>query len=239
MRGNVSSPCSSRPHRADQASASTDLSGLPYPREADSQPALRFTLSYINALGQNSRKFLHDLVFHVSRLPGDPRPRSRLISRPCVLAAPLATILVLAPIPAVTVSADAPPANQNLQQQVAMTERAFAKTMADRDLAAFGRFISQEAVFVSRAKSLRGRQQVIEGWRKLYAGPSVPFSWEPETVEVLDSGQLALSSGPVHDAAGKIVGKYTSIWRLEAPNTWRVVFDSGCDVCPHCVADTG
>jgi len=156
-----------------------------------------------------------------------------------VLAAPLATILVLAPIPAVTVSADAPPANQNLQQQVAMTERAFAKTMADRDLAAFGRFISQEAVFVSRAKSLRGRQQVIEGWRKLYAGPSVPFSWEPETVEVLDSGQLALSSGPVHDAAGKIVGKYTSIWRLEAPNTWRVVFDSGCDVCPHCVADTG
>jgi ketosteroid isomerase-like protein len=156
-----------------------------------------------------------------------------------VLAAALVTVLVLAPISAVTVPADTPSVQQNLQQQVAMTERAFAKTMADRDLAAFGRFISQEAVFVSGAKSLRGRQQVIDGWRKLYEGPSAPFSWEPKTVEVLGSGQLALSSGPVHDAAGKLVGKYTSIWRLEAPNTWRIVFDSGCDMCPRCVTDTG
>jgi ketosteroid isomerase-like protein len=139
----------------------------------------------------------------------------------------------------VTGSADALLANKDLRQQVVMTERAFAKTMADRDLQAFGRFISQEAIFFSGAKSLRGRQQVIDGWRKLYEGPSAPFSWEPETVEVLDSGQLALSSGPVHDAAGKRVGKFTSIWRLEAPNTWRIVFDSGCDVCPRCVADTG
>jgi ketosteroid isomerase-like protein len=156
-----------------------------------------------------------------------------------VLAAALVTVLVLAPISAVTVPADTPSVQQNLQQQVAMTERAFAKTMADRDLAAFGRFISQEAVFLSGTKSLRGRQQVIDGWRKLYAGPSAPFAWEPETVEVLDSGRLALSSGPVHDAAGKIVGKFTSIWRLEAPNTWRIVFDSGCDICPHCAADSG
>lgn len=174
----------------------------------------------------------------MDRLPEVLRPRSRLISRPCVLPAALVTILVLAPTRAVTVAADAP-AQQTLQQQVAMTERAFAKTMADRDLAAFARFISQEAVFLSGTKSLRGRQQVIDGWRKLYAGPSAPFSWEPETVEVLDSGRLALSSGPVHDAAGKIVGKFTSIWRLEAPNTWRIVFDSGCDVCPRCAADTG
>jgi len=178
-------------------------------------------------------------VLHVDRLPGDLRPRSRLISRARVLAAPLVTVLVLAPVPAATVSAAAPSAQQDLQQQVAATERAFAKTMADRDLPAFGRFISQEAVFLSGAKSLRGRQQVIDGWRKLYAGPSAPFSWEPETVEVLDSGQLALSSGPVRDAAGKVVGKFTSIWRLEAPNTWRIVFDSGCDVCPRCAADTG
>ena len=175
----------------------------------------------------------------MDRLPGDLHPRSRLISRACVLAAPLVTLLVLAPTPAVTGSADALSAKQNLQQQVATTERAFAKTMADRDLPAFGRFVSQEAVFISGAKSLRGRQQVIDGWRKLYAGPSAPFSWEPQTVEVLDSGQLALSSGPVHDAAGKIVGKFTSIWRLEAPNTWRIIFDSGCDVCPRCAADTG
>ena len=155
-----------------------------------------------------------------------------------MFAAPLAHVIALGLIPALTVATDAPPAYQNaLQQQVAVTERAFAKTMADRDLAAFGRFISQEAVFVSGAKVLRGRKQVIDGWRKLYEGTNAPFSWEPQTVEVLDSGQLALSSGPVHDAAGKLVGTYSSIWRLEAPNTWRIVFDSGCEVCGRCAAD--
>jgi ketosteroid isomerase-like protein len=176
---------------------------------------------------------------HVNRLRAPIGPQSRLVSRARVFAALLVLNLGPAPIPAVTVAADAPPAHQSpLQQQVAATERAFAKTMADRDLVAFGRFISREAVFVSGAKPLRGRQQVIDGWRKLYEGASPPFSWEPQTVEVLDSGRLALSSGPVHDAAGKLVGTYTSIWRLEAPDTWRIVFDSGCEVCARCSVDT-
>jgi ketosteroid isomerase-like protein len=175
------------------------------------------------------------MVICMNELRRDISPRSRRLARARALAAWAVTLVVLAP----TIPADVPPANQNpLQQQVAATERAFSKTMADRDLAAFGRFVSEEAVFVSGAKTLRGRQQVIDGWRKLYEGPSAPFSWEPETVEVLASGRLALSSGPVHDAGGKLIGKFTSIWRLEAPNTWRIVFDSGCEVCARCAADT-
>lgn len=170
--------------------------------------------------------------------PSEAHDRGSYLELACWLAR-LALILAIAPFPAVTVAADAPPGDHSkLQRQVAATERSFAKTMADRDLAAFGRFISQEAVFVSEAKSLRGRQQVIDGWRKLYEGASAPFSWEPRTIEVLDSGGLALSSGPVHDAAGKLVGTYTSIWRLEAPDTWRIVFDSGCEVCARCAVDT-
>jgi ketosteroid isomerase-like protein len=164
----------------------------------------------------------------------DSRPDSRF-RRP---TAQLVRILALAPLAALTAAADAPPANQSPEQQVAATERAFAKTMADRDLAAFGRFISQEAVFVSDERTLRGQQQVIDGWRKLYQGASAPFSWEPQTIEVLSSGRLAMSSGPVHDAAGKLAGKYTSIWRLEAPDTWRIVFDSGCEVCARCAVDS-
>ena len=107
-----------------------------------------------------------DVEIDVKRLRQRCGLRSRLVSRTRVFAAPLAHVIVLGLIPALTVATDAPPAYQNaLQQQVAVTERAFAKTMADRDLAAFGRFISQEAVFVSGAKVLRGRQQVIDGWR--------------------------------------------------------------------------
>jgi ketosteroid isomerase-like protein len=118
-----------------------------------------------------------------------------------------------------------------LSRQVADTERAFARTMADRDHAAFVAFLAPDAIFFSGAKPLRGRQAVADAWKRFYDKPEAPFSWKPETVEVLDSGTLALSSGPVFDPAGKNVATFTSIWRLEAPGTWRIVFDKGNDVC--------
>ncbi|HNW61262.1 MAG TPA: nuclear transport factor 2 family protein [bacterium] len=118
-----------------------------------------------------------------------------------------------------------------LRQQVIETERAFASTMARRDHAAFVSFLSSEAVFFSGPKPLRGAQQVADWWKKYYEAAAAPFSWAPDKVEVLDSGTLALSSGPVHDPAGKLTGTFTSIWRLEAPGRWRIIFDKGCPVC--------
>ena len=129
-----------------------------------------------------------------------------------------------------TMPATAAP-NADLKREVTETERAFAKTMADRDHAAFTRFVSEEAVFFSGATPLRGREAVASHWARFYEKPQAPFSWEPEQVEVLDSGNLALSSGPVHDAHGKLIARFTSIWRREAPGTWRIVFDRGSEVC--------
>jgi ketosteroid isomerase-like protein len=116
-------------------------------------------------------------------------------------------------------------------REVADTERAFAKTMSDRDLAAFSNFIAPDAVFFSGPEPRRGKQAVVEFWKRFYDKPEAPFSWRPETVEVLDSGTLALSSGPVFDPTGKQIATFTSIWRLEASGTWRIVFDKGNSVC--------
>jgi len=118
-----------------------------------------------------------------------------------------------------------------LRQQVLETERAFSATMAQRDFAAFVLFLSDEAVFMSGAKALRGSQQVADAWMRYYDGATAPFSWQPETVEVLGSGNLALSTGPVFDPQGKQTGTYTSIWRQEAPGKWRIIFDKGCKNC--------
>ena len=125
------------------------------------------------------------------------------------------------------------PAPDTLRQQVADTERAFAATMAHRDHAAFASFVSEEAVFFGRKGPLHGRQEVADSWKRFFEKPEAPFSWEPEQVEVLPSGMLALSSGPVRDPAGQLIGTFTSIWRLEAPGQWRIIFDKGCDVCPE------
>ena len=120
--------------------------------------------------------------------------------------------------------------NAQLAEQVRQTETAFAKTMADRDHAAFVSFLADEAVFFGR-RVQRGKNAVAQAWKPLYQSKDAPFSWRPETVEVLDSGTLALSSGPVFDPSGKNTGTFTSIWRREADGKWRIIFDKGCDVC--------
>jgi len=117
------------------------------------------------------------------------------------------------------------------QQHVRNAEIAFAQTMADRDFEAFKTFVSKEAVFLSGKMIRRGRNQVAELWKEYYQGEEAPFSWRPETVVVLGSGNLALSTGPVFNSSGKLISYYTSTWRQEEPGVWRVIFDKGNKAC--------
>ena len=117
------------------------------------------------------------------------------------------------------------------QAEVMAAERAFAKTMADRDPAAFAGFLAEETVFFAGEQATRGRAAVAASWAGLFEGPAAPFSWEPDQVQVLDSGTLALSTGPVRDPSGKVIARFNSIWRREAPGVWKVVFDKGSPVC--------
>lgn len=129
-----------------------------------------------------------------------------------------------------TVSAEAP-GLQQLQRQVEDTERAFALTMAERDHGAFKDFLSDEAIFFAEESVLRGKQQVAEAWKPYFEGSEAPFSWEPQAVVVLDSGTLALSSGPVRGPGGNVVATFNSVWRLEPDGQWKIVFDKGNRAC--------
>ena len=119
-------------------------------------------------------------------------------------------------------------------EEVRSTEVAFAKAMADRDFDAFASHLSGDAVFFDERNIQHGAAAVSAAWKPLFVGTKAPFSWAPDHVEVLASGDLALSTGLVV-ANGKVVGRFNSIWRLEAPHTWRIVFDKGEPVC----AETG
>ena len=122
-----------------------------------------------------------------------------------------------------------------LAAEVRAAETAFAQTMADRDAAAFGQFVAEDAVFLGNQSVLRGRAAILSGWARFFDGDDAPFSWAPETVEVLESGDLAISSGPVLDPDGNRVGTFNSVWRLEN-GSWKVVLDKGC---PPCNCDGG
>ncbi len=127
--------------------------------------------------------------------------------------------------------AQAAPDTAELKKQVWETEKAFAATMKARDLKAFSAFLADETVFFSGPKPIHGKEGVIGWWTKYYDKPQAPFSWEPDEVEVLASGTLAISGGPVYDEKGKLFARFSSIWRQEAPGKWKIIFDRGWDVC--------
>jgi ketosteroid isomerase-like protein len=127
-------------------------------------------------------------------------------------------------------AAPAAESTEALAAAVRARETSFAKTMAERDLGALAAFVADEAVFLGRT-ALRGRKAVVEGWKGYFEGKDAPFSWSPERVEVLDSGTLAISSGPVLDPQGQRVGTFVTTWRREADGVWRVVLDIGCPPC--------
>jgi ketosteroid isomerase-like protein len=120
-----------------------------------------------------------------------------------------------------------PPDLEILRQQVAETERNFARCMAERNHAAFVALLSEQAHFYDGGTVLRGKAAVAEGWKGFFDGAQAPFSWEPDSVEVLPDGTLALSTGPVRAPDGKLVARFNSVWRQESPGIWRIVFDKG------------
>jgi len=139
----------------------------------------------------------------------------------------VAAATVVAPI--TRIRARAQPAR--LADTVAGAERAFAASMAKRDLDAFASHLSNEAIFFSSPdgmRVLRGKSAIVDGWKRFFEGPAAPFSWSPDTAQVLDSGTLAMTTGPVRDENGKITGRFSSVWRLEPDGKWRVIFDRGC-----------
>lgn len=116
-------------------------------------------------------------------------------------------------------------------REVTEAETAFARSMAERKLAAFAAFVADDAVFLNGGRPLRGKPAVLAHWARFFEGAQAPFSWRPELVEVLESGRLAQSIGPVSAPDGRVVARFYSTWRREGDGRWRVVLDNGDAVC--------
>ena len=113
--------------------------------------------------------------------------------------------------------------------QVRAAETAFAKSMADRDLTAFTALLADDAVFWGGKGVSRGKVAVAADWKRFFNGPSAPFSWSPAEVEVLASGDLGFTSGPVLDPKGNRIGTFNSVWQRQSDGSWKIIFDKGCE----------
>ena len=139
----------------------------------------------------------------------------------CILAVGMSTLSLSPALVAQTPAA-------TLKRQVFAAESSFAASMAQRDLDAFASHVSPEAIFFGDTTVMRGKEAVLNGWGRFLQTPAAPFSWKPDVIEVLQSGNLAISNGPVFDPAGKKVGNFSSIWRRGSDGSWKIIFDKGC-----------
>lgn len=152
------------------------------------------------------------------------------LSWPAGLAA-TAALPLAAQTPASGATA-APLARDEAVAQVRAAETAFAATMAARDLVAFASHIADDAVFVNGGRPLRGKDAIVDHWKRFFTGPAAPFAWRPELAEVTGSADLGYTEGPVSLPDGRVIARFYTTWRRGADGRWRVAFDNGYDTPP-------
>ena len=137
----------------------------------------------------------------------------------------LAAIIILATF--------ALPAMADLEQDVRCHEIGFSKSVEAQDRETFASFIDPDARFVG-GKVDRGPDVITQAWAVFFTGDLPSIKWRPQIVEVLESGDLALSRGPYKiidkDENGELRegwGTFNSVWRLNADGEWLVIFDAG------------
>lgn len=119
----------------------------------------------------------------------------------------------------------------DLLEQVRQSELSFSAAMAARDLKAFAGFIAEDAVFINGGQPLRGRDAILKYWERFFAGPTAPFSWKPDIVEVAAAGTLGYTEGPVTASSGASELRFYTTWQRQAQGSWMVIFDNGYQVC--------
>ena len=116
--------------------------------------------------------------------------------------------------------------------QVRAAETAFAKSMADRNPRGLrSAHRGRSGLLGRQRRRLRGKAAVVADWKRFFDGAAAPFSWAPAEVEVLPSGTLGFTSGPVFDPKGNRIGTFNSVWQRQPDGAWKIVFDKGCPPC--------
>jgi ketosteroid isomerase-like protein len=116
-------------------------------------------------------------------------------------------------------------------EEVRATEIAFAKAFAEHNAKKFFSYLAEDAQFLGRRDTIRGKQEVIAGWSEFFKPAAAPFRWQPERVVTNAAGDLGFSSGPVFDEAGAQIGTFTSTWVRQPDGSWKILFDGG-SACP-------
>ena len=166
------------------------------------------------------------------------------------LAVAIASVLLAASVRAEAPSPDAAapaahpvpaaaPALSPEECAVFRAEAAFARSVAQRDRAAFAAFVHPDAVFSGGGAPAKGRDAVVAAWEFAFDPAQPVLHWAPSSVAIGARADLALSRGPYwieNTAPGAphrlVAGEFTSVWTRGDDGEWKVLFDGGSSAAP-------
>ena len=124
-------------------------------------------------------------------------------------------------------------ARADLADDVRCREIGFSRSVEAQDRDLFPTFIDPDARFANNAV-VRTPEAIADAWDAFFREDAPKIKWRPQFVEVLETGDLALTRGPYRitdkDDEGNPRegwGTFNSVWRLNANREWLVVFDAG------------
>lgn len=119
-----------------------------------------------------------------------------------------------------------------LESAVQCHEVAFSRSVEVQDIETFRSFLDADVRFVS-GPPLRGPAAVVEGWQAFFEPDGMKIRWWPDSIEVRESGKLALSQGPyemtITNEEGTTLraGRFISVWQAKQDGSWKIIFDTG------------
>jgi ketosteroid isomerase-like protein len=121
---------------------------------------------------------------------------------------------------------------ESLKTEVMQAEKEFNDVAEEEGIAkAFAAFAAENAVIQRRGELIKG-QAAIASWYENNSNPDATLSWEPDFIDVSQSGDLAYTYGKFEfsypDSTGTKItssGTFHSVWKRQADGSWKFVWD--------------
>ena len=127
-------------------------------------------------------------------------------------------------------------------EKLMQLSREWSQSAATQNLEKTVSYWADDAVVMSPGQpSLKGKSAIRQMVEESYKIPGFRISWEPQSVEVSKSGDLAYmiehSQISVNDSSGKTITDHyrgVTVWKKQTDGTWKNVVDiSAADPTEH------
>ena len=118
-------------------------------------------------------------------------------------------------------------------EKVMETSREWSQTVATKDIDKMVSYWADDAFLMQEGQApLKGKQAIRQMVEESFKIPGFSISWQPESVEVSDNGDMAYmienTQVSFSDSTGKTItlkNKAVSIWRKQQDGSWKNAVD--------------